>query len=240
MSVGIIDFVGRVAKFTNEATFGLVQPVTDLKSIGKKEVITFAFIDLPVWLADEIIPLVPRLKAIPGGEIASDAIIGSIWLFGAIPREIGKYLIADRHSQGTIILRIAVENVCRDKTKFKDYLGNLHVHTFASPAGSWIFPNVESVATLEHYANIRDGVARMGVLDRDKSAYGGNVYIREDARGHTFNISYSLEAQHYSWPGKSEPVLDSCQRLQIATTKNAPVLASLCTSECPCFSAKAE
>ncbi|KAI9143366.1 hypothetical protein BKA69DRAFT_1061502 [Paraphysoderma sedebokerense] len=113
------------------------------------------------------------------------------------------------HSQGSLILRIAVENVCKDKNELiATRLGNLHVHTFASPARNWKFQNGKHVATTEHYANELDGVAMFGVLDPEfTEQYKGNIYIRPGESGHIFNPSYSLDAHDYVWPEEEAPVL---------------------------------
>lgn len=96
------------------------------------------------------------------------------------------------HSQGTIILRIALDILHQRRP---NDMNRLMIHTFASAAKD--FPD-HGYLVLEHYANQNDVVAKLGVLNgRYRSRYQGIIYENNGDTGHLFNMFYSLHSNDY-------------------------------------------
>lgn len=84
------------------------------------------------------------------------------------------------HSQGGIIIAQIVKQLIKQNVN----ISTLEIYTFASasdemPIGDYY---------CEHFANTKDYVARIGVLEYHKNFYG-NLFIGNNA-GHLFNIHY--------------------------------------------------
>ena len=80
-----------------------------------------------------------------------------------------KDIVLIAHSQGCLLLRIALQEIFSDiQEDFRDVMAtHLHVYTFGNPAYDW---DVHAyTAGTEHFANESDFVAKLGVLRRFSS-----------------------------------------------------------------------
>ena len=103
-----------------------------------------------------------------------------------------RYVRLIAHSQGTIILRIALDILHKQR---RNDMNRLIIHTFASIAKD--FPD-HGYLVLEHYANQNDSVAKLGVLNiRYRNRYQGIIYENNGDTGHLFNMFYSLHTNDY-------------------------------------------
>lgn len=134
----------------------------------------------------------------------------------------GKDIIMIAHSQGCLLLRLALEElVSGKKGDFKDVMHKrLHVYTFGNPAYDW---DVHAyTASTEHFANELDYVAKLGVLRRyssnpkesvkndltycsqcrkgDKHLHlpKQRIFVNNKGQsGHLFGSQYSLQSKDY-------------------------------------------
>lgn len=150
-----------------------------------------------------------------------------------------KDIIMIAHSQGCLLLRLALEEIYSDKHEdFKDVMRkHLHVSTFGNPAYDW---NVHTYATsTEHFANELDFVAKLGVLrqyssnpsesvkndltycsrckDGDEKHLQQPQYIyvnNKNQSGHLFGSQYSLLDKDYDCVngGGSSALLSRAER----------------------------
>jgi len=101
------------------------------------------------------------------------------------------------HSQGAIIANLVIMYVYTvlSKSGEKDYLKNLEVYTFAN--ASTRFKNPENlIKIMEHYANNRDPICRIGILSHFDE-FDGSIFVNGSESGHLFNKFYSLKRQDY-------------------------------------------
>lgn len=100
------------------------------------------------------------------------------------------------HSQGTIITSGAIRRLI--KTNNED-LQRMEVYTFAFCANA--FPqNDQGYPYVEHFANKKDFVARLGAVPVNKFKIPGDIYTTEWS-GHLFNAHYlcGIETQSYQY-----------------------------------------
>jgi hypothetical protein len=116
------------------------------------------------------------------------------------------------HSQGTIIAYLTIRKLYMELsyTKEQECLKKLEVYTFANACRDFINPG-GLVGRIEHYANKRDPVAMLGILNENAgNRIEGNVFInnvRNKGKGHLFNAFYSLNAIDYMSPEGANCVL---------------------------------
>ena len=94
--------------------------------------------------------------------------------------KLGKKTIVFAHSQGGIIIAQIVKQLIKQKID----ISLLEVYTFASASEDMPIGNYYC----EHFANTKDYVARIGVLEYHNNFYG-ETFIGNNA-GHLFNIHY--------------------------------------------------
>lgn len=118
------------------------------------------------------------------------------------------------HSQGTIVASLVVQKLFVELsyTREQDCLKKLEVYTFANVCRDFINPG-GLVKRIEHYANIRDPIAKLGILNtKAGNRIEGNLFINErknGGRGHLFNSFYSLNDEDYTSPtGVSSSLLN--------------------------------
>lgn len=134
-----------------------------------------------------------------------------------------KEVVMIAHSQGCLLLRLALEDIYNDTTDdFKGVMrSSLRVYTFGNPAYDW---DVHAyAASTEHFANELDYVAKLGVLRqyssdpdnavRNDLTYCSRCRANDDKHlqmskqlifvnnkrqtGHLFGSQYSLQAKDY-------------------------------------------
>jgi hypothetical protein len=135
-----------------------------------------------------------------------------------------KDIIMIAHSQGCLLLRLALEEIYSDKDEdFQSVMrDHLHVSTFGNPSYDW---NVHAyVASTEHFANELDYVAKLGVLrqyssdptegvnndltycsicregvdEKHRQRPGQLTFVNNKKQtGHLFGSQYSLQAKDY-------------------------------------------
>lgn len=134
-----------------------------------------------------------------------------------------KEVVMIAHSQGCLLLRLALEELYNDTTDdFKGVMrSSLHVYTFGNPAYDW---DAHAYAqSTEHFANELDYVAKLGVLRqyssdpvnsvRNDLTYCSRCRANDDKHlqmpkqlifvnnkrqtGHLFGSQYSLQAKDY-------------------------------------------
>jgi hypothetical protein len=134
-----------------------------------------------------------------------------------------KNIIMITHSQGCLLLRLALEEIYSDPQEdFKDVMRDrLHISTFGNPAYDW---DVHAyTASTEHFANELDFVAKLGVLrqfssDPNEAVNNDLTYCsrckagdekhlekpkqlifvnNQRQSGHLFGSQYSLQAKDY-------------------------------------------
>lgn len=115
------------------------------------------------------------------------------------------------HSQGTIIANLVIQKLYYNLslTDNKYLLNRLHVHTFACASRYFINPE-GLLGCLEHYVNIKDPVAILGILNTFPEIsphYNGNIFINFNGWGHLFNRYYSLNRRNYTSIGDNRPIL---------------------------------
>lgn len=115
------------------------------------------------------------------------------------------------HSQGTIIANLVVQKLYYNLslTGNKYLLNRLHVHTFACASKNFINPE-NLLGCLEHYVNINDPVAILGILNTFPEIpenYNGNIFINFNGSGHLFNRYYSLNKNNYAAINDRTPML---------------------------------
>lgn len=131
-------------------------------------------------------------------------------LYERLKRALGlgepKSVVVVAHSQGCLVLRLALEQLIRDgdekvKQKMRD---NLCVFTFGNPSIHWMVH--EYSRRTEHYANETDFVAKLGVLrlqsknntDGVQNGYSDRtVFVNKTWKGHMFGAQYSLDKDDY-------------------------------------------
>jgi hypothetical protein len=115
------------------------------------------------------------------------------------------------HSQGTIIANLVIQKLYYNLslTGNKHLLNRLHVHTFACVSKDFINPE-GLLGCLEHYVNINDPVAILGILNTFPEIspyYNGSIFINFNGWGHLFNKYYSLESENYVSIRNETPIL---------------------------------
>jgi hypothetical protein len=115
------------------------------------------------------------------------------------------------HSQGTIIANLVIQKLYYNLslTGNKYLLNRLHVHTFACASKNFINPE-KLLGCLEHYVNINDPVAILGILNTFPEIpknYNGNIFINFNGSGHLFNRYYSLKRNNYTSITNRTPIL---------------------------------
>ncbi|RIB28422.1 hypothetical protein C2G38_1892890, partial [Gigaspora rosea] len=100
------------------------------------------------------------------------------------------------HSEGCVIANLVIKKLYwelsyTEKDKYKEaLLEKLEVYTFANISREFINPK-GLIKCIEHYANEKDLIARMGVLSNiDNPRFHGKIFINKNARGHLFNRYY--------------------------------------------------
>ncbi|KAH9203686.1 hypothetical protein DL95DRAFT_439473 [Leptodontidium sp. 2 PMI_412] len=113
------------------------------------------------------------------------------------------------HSQGCLILRLALEELIEVHDDGSDIrtamLRRLCVFTFGNPSVNWQFKNGMQLSSYvrrtEHFANEKDFVAKLGVLNpHTRLGYGTDeIFVNKqpDWIGHLFGTQYSLDPNHY-------------------------------------------
>ena len=113
------------------------------------------------------------------------------------------------HSQGCLILRLALEKLIEVHDDGSDIrtamLRRLYVFTFGNPSVNWQFKNGRQLSSYvrctEHFANEKDFVAKLGVLNpHTRLGYGTDeIFVNKqpDWIGHLFGTQYSLDPNHY-------------------------------------------
>lgn len=126
------------------------------------------------------------------------------------------YIVMIAHSQGCLLLRLALEELVAgaDKTIRDAMRERLCVFTFGNPSLDWKLEKVKNggseelhsyVCRTEHFANTNDFVAKLGVLSKDPAEGQSSGYpspsvftnYENDGNGHLFGAQYSLVANHY-------------------------------------------
>ncbi|CAG8442571.1 14036_t:CDS:2 [Acaulospora morrowiae] len=109
------------------------------------------------------------------------------------------------HSQGSIITSVLIKKLYLELsyTNQQDYLGKLEIYTFSN--GSREFKNPGGlIRYIEHYANSKDPVAKLGVLNPALAKnFQGNIFVNQRS-GHLFNTYYSLHSSSYAPYGSSD------------------------------------
>ncbi|OJD32566.1 uncharacterized protein BKCO1_37000155 [Diplodia corticola] len=116
-----------------------------------------------------------------------------------------KYVVMIAHSQGCLVLRLALETLLhRNSSMVRDAMRNrLCVFTFGNPSVDW-HGKLDDVLRTEHFANEKDFVAKLGVLKDDKQSPTergfDNVFVNREKEwvGHLFGTQYSLKTEHYT------------------------------------------
>lgn len=118
------------------------------------------------------------------------------------------------HSQGTIVASLVLQKLYVELsyTRDQDCLKKLEVYTFANACRDFINPG-GLVKRIEHYVNIRDPIAKLGILNtKAGNRIEGNLFVNErrnGGRGHLFNSYYSLNSEDYTSPaGASSSLLN--------------------------------
>ena len=135
-----------------------------------------------------------------------------------------KDIIMIAHSQGCLLLRLALKEIHDDKDGDfqRVMLEHLHVSTFGNPAYDW--DEHAYVASTEHFANELDYVAKLGVLrqyssdptegvnndltycstcregidEKHRAKPGQLIFVNNKKQtGHLFGSQYSLQAKDY-------------------------------------------
>ncbi len=113
------------------------------------------------------------------------------------------------HSQGGIIASNVVKNLIK-KHRGKNVLKKLEVYTFGCAADEFEVDRALSKVTgrlvpyVEHYANLGDVVARVGVLQKQinvEDDYFGEIY-EVDKQGHLLNAHYLPELKNKNYTSK--------------------------------------
>ena len=117
------------------------------------------------------------------------------------------------HSQGTIVAYLVMQKLFVElsSTREQNCLKKLEVYTFANVCRDFINPG-GLVKRIEHYVNLRDPVARLGILNGGAgNRIEGDIFINErrnGGKGHLFNSFYSLNSEDYNAsPGTSPSLL---------------------------------
>lgn len=103
------------------------------------------------------------------------------------------------HSQGAIIASLVIDELHNllSQDGDEDLLRNLEVFTFAN--ASRVFRNYNKIEVIEHYANLRDPISRVGVLANFSNGnFDGEVFVNEKETGHLLNRYYRLRDQDYN------------------------------------------
>ncbi|GME37837.1 hypothetical protein BKCO1_37000155 [Neofusicoccum parvum] len=114
-----------------------------------------------------------------------------------------KYVVMVAHSQGCLVLRLALEQLLKSGSESvqKVMRERLCVFTFGNPSVEWKIGSAQVLHT-EHFANEKDFVAKLGVMYDDKQKERGftNVFVNKEKEwtGHLFGTQYSLKPQHYT------------------------------------------
>ncbi|GLA11159.1 hypothetical protein AnigIFM62618_003448 [Aspergillus niger] len=146
-----------------------------------------------------------------------------------------RHIVMIAHSQGCLLLRLALEEILNGSYETTDteirerMAGHLCVFTFGNPSVDWKWEmnehaieklqrdgqDLENLTNLsshvfltEHFANKRDFVAKLGVLNDNKPEHSGyapdSIFINEKedwAGGHLFGSQYSLDPDDYTTAG---------------------------------------
>jgi len=149
-----------------------------------------------------------------------------------------KDIVVIAHSQGCLLLRLALEEIFSDvQEDFRDVMrSHLHVYTFGNPAYDW---DVHAyTAGTEHFANELDFVAKLGVLRRfssdpaesvrndltycsrcragdEKHLPKQRIFVNNKRQsGHLFGSQYSLQQRDYDCVngGSSSALLSRSER----------------------------
>ncbi|KAH8702783.1 hypothetical protein GQ44DRAFT_732727 [Phaeosphaeriaceae sp. PMI808] len=117
------------------------------------------------------------------------------------------HIVMIAHSQGCLILRLALEHLIanNDWDIRTSMLQRLCIFTFGNPSVNWQFRDGSQLSSYvrhtEHFANEKDFVAKLGVLnDHTRPGYGTDpVFVNKqpDWTGHLFGTQYSLDPSHY-------------------------------------------
>ncbi|KKY27187.1 hypothetical protein UCDDS831_g00934 [Diplodia seriata] len=114
-----------------------------------------------------------------------------------------KKVVMIAHSQGCLVLRLALEDLRAQRSKALDEAmrERLCVFTFGSPSVDWL-GEPDDVLRTEHFANEKDFVAHLGVFHDGKPKDRGykNVFTNKEEGwvGHLFGAQYSLDCKHYT------------------------------------------
>ncbi|KAM0271442.1 hypothetical protein ACHAQH_009062 [Verticillium albo-atrum] len=141
-------------------------------------------------------------------EVLVRELSSALWpATGEVP---GKVVMV-AHSQGCLILRLALHKLVRDNAgdmqRRKEMKERLHVFTFGNPSVDWrvmddkVRPLSDYARMTEHFAHKVDFVAMLGCVtqpDGAESGYvGAPVFLSENGRGHLFGAHYPLGASSY-------------------------------------------
>lgn len=117
------------------------------------------------------------------------------------------HIVVIAHSQGCLILRLALEHLIENKGWDIPtlMLQRLCIFTFGNPSVNWQFRDGSQLSSYvrhtEHFANEKDFVAKLGVLnEHTQLGYGTDpVFVNKQPNwtGHLFGTQYSLDPNHY-------------------------------------------
>ena len=130
------------------------------------------------------------------------------------------------HSQGCIILDLAIKRIHRDMID-KSKMNIFKIYTFANPVlPSEFFKDVTNINynNVEHFYNREDFVAKLGIAntnEHENQGYLSNIFcskpcerdengnrIIEDKKGHLFGAHYSLRKSDYIDGNNSNFLID--------------------------------
>ncbi|OMP84365.1 hypothetical protein BK809_0000372 [Diplodia seriata] len=114
-----------------------------------------------------------------------------------------KKVVMIAHSQGCLVLRLALEDLRAQRSKALDEAmrERLCVFTFGNPSVDWL-GEPDDVLRTEHFGNEKDFVAHLGVFHDGKPKDRGykNLFTNKEEGwvGHLFGAQYSLDCKHYT------------------------------------------
>ncbi|KAK5659975.1 hypothetical protein OQA88_13440 [Cercophora sp. LCS_1] len=129
-----------------------------------------------------------------------------------------KKIVMIAHSQGCLVLRLALQNMVADATADGPRLRHnmkkrLRVFTFASPAIDWLVLDGDGSVVrplsgyahlTEHYAHEADFVSVLGVVTHRRGYERDPVFHSKGGRGHLFGAHYPLRKEDYQNGDNSE------------------------------------
>lgn len=116
-----------------------------------------------------------------------------------------KRIVVVAHSQGCLVLRLALQDLAKVPSLREIMRSRLCVFTFGNPSVEW---NDTGVLHTEHFANEKDFVAQLGVIGKHTAnevrGYDRRfVFVNKSWTGHLFGTQYSLDPRDYRHSGSS-------------------------------------